>query len=129
MTFEELYDIARKTLNPKKLSKSSYAGSVAAAILSENGKVYTGVCIDTPSSMGFCAEHAAIAAMITAGENRIVKLVSVYKDGTIIPPCGRCREFISQIHDDNYKCEVMVKKDTVVTIYDLIPYRWEKEEN
>ena len=129
MTFEELYDIAKKTLKPRKLSKSSYAGSVAAAILSESGKVYTGVCIDTPSSMGFCAEHAAIAAMITAGENRIVKLVSVYKDGTIIPPCGRCREFISQIHDDNYKCEVMVKKDTVVTIYDLLPYRWEKEGN
>jgi len=127
MRFDELYNIAKKTLKPKKLSKNSYAGSVAAAILSESGKVYTGVCIDTPSSMGFCAEHAAIGTMITAGENRIVKLVAVYKDGTIIPPCGRCREFISQIHDDNNKCEVMVKKDSIVTIDDLLPHRWEKE--
>ena len=46
--------------------------------------------------MGFCAEHAAIAAMITAGENRITKVIAVYEDGTIIPPCGRCREFICQ---------------------------------
>lgn len=127
MTFEELYDIAKKTLNPRKLSQKSYAGSVAAAILSESGSVYTGVCIDTPGSMGFCAEHSAIAAMITAGENRIVKLVAVYQDETIIPPCGRCREFISQIHDDNYKCEVMVSKDTVVTINELLPHHWEKK--
>lgn len=124
MTFDELYDIAEKTLNPKKLSKNSYSGSVAAAILSESGRVYTGVCIDTPCSVGFCAEHSAIAAMITAGENRIVKLIAVYQDGTIIPPCGRCREFVCQIHDDNYKCEVMVRKETVVTIEDLLPYRW-----
>ena len=127
MDFNKLYDIAKNTLNPKKLSRSSYAGSVAAAILSESGKVYTGVLIDTPSSMGFCAEHSAIATMITAGESRIVKLIAVYKDGTIIPPCGRCREFICQIHDENYKCEVMVKKDTVVAVEDLLPNRWEKK--
>lgn len=125
MKFDELYDIAKNTLSPRELSKNSYAGSVAAAILSESGKVYTGVCIDTPCSMGFCAEHAAIAAMITAGENRITKVIAVYEDGTIIPPCGRCREFICQIHDENYKCEVMIKKDRVLTINDLLPSRWE----
>ncbi|KEI93822.1 cytidine deaminase [Clostridium botulinum] len=125
MKFDELYDIAKNALNPRKISKNSYAGSVAAAILSESGKVYTGVCIDTPCSMGFCAEHAAIAAMITAGENRITKAVAVYEDGTIIPPCGRCREFICQIHDENYKCQVMIKKDMIITINDLLPYRWE----
>ncbi|NFA74494.1 cytidine deaminase [Clostridium botulinum] len=125
MKFDELYDIAKNALNPRKISKNSYAGSVAAAILSESGKVYTGVCIDTPCSMGFCAEHAAIAAMITAGENRITKVVAVYEDGTIIPPCGRCREFICQIHDENYKCQVMIKKYMIITINDLLPYRWE----
>ncbi|MBZ9687405.1 cytidine deaminase [Clostridium estertheticum] len=125
MTFDELYDIAKNTLNPKKLSKKSYSGSVAAAILSESGRVYTGVCIDTPSSMGFCAEHAAIATMITAGESKIVKVIAVYKDGTIIPPCGRCREFICQIHDENHKCEVMMKKNIILTIDDLLPYHCE----
>lgn len=126
MTFEELYKIAKDTLNPRKLSQDSYAGSVSAAILSEEGNVYKGVCIDTPSSMGFCAEHAAIASMITAGENRIMKLVAVYKDGTVIPPCGRCREFVSKLHDDNHKCEVLVDKDTILTIGDLLPRQWTK---
>jgi len=124
MTFEELYEVAKDALNPRKLSKDSYAGSVSAALLTEDGNVYKGVCIDTPCSMGFCAEHAAIASMITAGENRIIKLVAVYKDGTIIPPCGRCREFVSKIHDDNHQCEVLVEKDAIVTIGDLLPRQW-----
>lgn len=122
MTFEQLTDMARKKLNPRKISSSSYAGSVASALYASNGKVYTGVCIDTPSSMGFCAEHAAIAAMITDGETKILKVVSVYNNGEIIPPCGRCREFIIQIDDENDCCEVKVNANTVVTIKELLPY-------
>lgn len=123
MEFSELYKIAKNTLNPRKISRSTYAGSVAAVILTEEGNVYKDVCIDTPSSMGFCAEHAAIAAMITAGESHIIKMVAVYSNGEIIPPCGRCREFVNQIDDNNYKCEVMLK-DKVLTIADLLPERW-----
>ena len=121
MDFNELYNIAKATLNPRELSKSSYAGSVAAALVTEKGNIYKGVCIDTPCSMGFCAEHAAIAAMITAGENRIVQIVAVSSNDGIVPPCGRCREFINQIHEDNKLCEVMFK-DKVVTNDDLLPY-------
>lgn len=127
MTFENLYHAAKDVLNPRQIAKYSYAGSVASALLTSKGNIYTGVCIDTPASMGFCAEHAAIATMITAGENRIVKMVSVYKDGSIIPPCGRCREFVSKVHDENLNCEVMVQKDTVVTIKDLLPMQWNKK--
>lgn len=124
MTFDELYDIAKSTLNPRKISKTSRAGYVASAILSESGRIFTGVSIVTPCAMGFCAEHSAIASMITAGETRMVKLIAVYKDGTIVAPCGRCREFICQINDDNDKCEVMLGKEMVVTIRDLLPNRW-----
>lgn len=123
MTFEELTAVARKTLNPRELSRNAYAGQVAAAIETDQGNVYTGVCIDTPCSMGFCAEHAAIAAMVTAGESRIVRMVAVYKNGDIIPPCGRCREFVSQIHDENMACEVLLQSG-VKTIAELLPEHW-----
>jgi cytidine deaminase len=53
MDFNELYEIAKATLSPRELSKSSYAGSIAAALLMDKGKVYKGVCIDTPCSVGF----------------------------------------------------------------------------
>ena len=122
MDFKQLKEIAVNTLNPRTLSSNSEAGSVAAALLTQEGHVYTGVCIDTPCGMGFCAEHAAAAAIVTAGENRVVKIVAVHENGKPIPPCGRCREFLCQLHDDNYLCEVMLK-DKIVTLGDLLPQR------
>lgn len=124
MTFDELYNKARSVVNPRELSKNAEAGSVGAAILADSGKVYTGVCIDTACSMGFCAEHAAVAAMITEGENRILKVVAVGRSGKVSSPCGRCREFISQIHADNLNTEVMIDGSEIVTIRDLLPYDW-----
>ena len=124
MTFEELYQKAKSVINPRKLSEEAEAGGVGAAILTESGNVYTGVCIDTASSMGFCAEHAAAAAMITAGESRVSKMIAVGWDGRIMPPCGRCREFISQLHNDNLNTEVMVGEGVIVTIRELLPYDW-----
>ncbi|MCE7987444.1 MAG: cytidine deaminase [Caldilinea sp. CFX5] len=124
MTFDELYQQAKAVINPRKLSSSADAGGVGAALLAESGKVYTGVCIDTACSMGFCAEHAAAAAMITAGENRVLQMIAVDWDGRIMPPCGRCREFISQIHDDNLHTAVMVSDGVIVTLQELLPFDW-----
>ena len=76
--------------------------------------------------MGFCAEHAAAAAMVTAGESRVLKMVAVNWDGAILPPCGRCREFISQLHDDNLATEVLVAGEVVVPLRDLLPFDWRK---
>lgn len=123
MEFAELIKIAQATLNPRQLSETSSAGSVAAALVTDKGNVYRGVCIDTPCSMGFCAEHAAIAAMITAGENRIARIVAVSSDAGIVPPCGRCREFMFQINPENLAAEVQLK-DKVVTLEELLPERW-----
>lgn len=124
MDFIELYNIARSAAKPFKLSEYAEAGGVGAAILTVSGNVYTGVCIDTACSMGFCAEHAAAAAMITAGENEISKIVAVGSRGNVMPPCGRCREFLSQIADANLNAEVMVSDTTVVRLKDLLPYDW-----
>ena len=124
MEFDELYQKAKSVLNPRRLSEVAEAGGVGAALLTKGGRVYTGVCIDTSSSMGFCAEHAAAAAMITAGENRVVKMIAVNWDGKILPPCGRCREFVNQLHPDNFNAEIRVDEATVVTLRELLPFDW-----
>ncbi len=125
LSFDELYARARAVVNPRRLSDDVEVGGVGAAVLAESGQVYTGVCIDTSCSMGFCAEHAAIAALVTAGESgRILRMVAVGWDGRIMPPCGRCREFARQMHADNPRTEVLVAEGRVVPLEDLLPFDW-----
>lgn len=125
MDFEALTQIARQTLNPRQLTEDSSAGSVAAALITDQGNVYTGVCIDTPCSMGFCAEHAAIAAMVTAGESRIEKIVAVNDEAGIVAPCGRCREFMYQINHDNYSTQILLRSG-IVMLEELLPHVWDQ---
>lgn len=127
ITFDDLYRNAKATLNPRRLSNDAESGGVSAALLTESGKVYVGVCVDTACSMGFCAEHAAAAAMITAGENRVMRMVAVNLDGSVLPPCGRCREFISQLHEENFRTEVMVADDKIVSLRELLPFDWRQK--
>lgn len=124
--FDELYNIARELASPRRLSEYTEVAMVGAALLTDKGNIYKGVCIDAPCGMGFCAEHSAIAAMVTAGENRIVKVIAVGADGRIMAPCGRCREFMAQIHDDNRNAEVMLSRDNVLPLKDILPYDWRK---
>ena len=125
MEFGELQKIAQDTLNQRRLSRLATAGTVAAAFLTDKGNVYTGVCIDVPAGMGFCAEHAAAAAMVTAGESKIVKMVATGVDdnGCGCAPCGRCREFINCLYEDNHLCEVLMEDGSITTIGALLPYR------
>lgn len=122
VTFDELYQSAKQVVNPRQLSARANAGSVGAALLSVSNTIYVGVCIDTACSMGFCAEHAAAAAMITAGENRVLRIIAVGRSGAILSPCGRCREFISQLHEKNLGTEVMTGDGLVATLETLLPY-------
>ena len=124
VSFSQLTEQARSVVTPRQLSDVAEAGGVGAALLAGSGAVYTGVCIDTACSMGFCAEHAAAAAMVTAGESRVLRMVAVDWDGAILPPCGRCREFISQLHDRNPDAEVLVAQGVVVTLRELLPFGW-----
>jgi len=62
--------------------------------------------------------------MITAGENQVVKMVAVNWDGNVLPPCGRCREFISQLHPDNFMAEVLIDREKVVKLRELLPFEW-----
>jgi cytidine deaminase len=124
--FRELYEIAMKKINPRKISPFIEAGGVSAAILTEGGNVYTGVCIDTACSLGMCAERNAIASMITNGEHKIVKLVCCFADGKPGLPCGACREFLMQLDKDSGNIEILINHETMETVRlkDIIPLWW-----
>jgi cytidine deaminase len=121
---EDLIRKAREVLNPRRLSPSVEVGGVGSALVTDEGNVYRGVCIDTACSMGFCAEHTAIGAMVTSGESCIISIVAVDWDGTIISPCGRCREFIYQMDERNAGTRVLLKNGRVMSVRDLLPEHW-----
>ncbi len=125
MTNDELILEADKVLNPIT-KEGRLHGDVGAAVLSKDGKVYTGVCVDTPS-WGLCAERSAFAAMITSGEYAFDKVVAVWRDDKtgklhVLPPCGVCREFMRQIDQGNLESEVILGRNDVRKLKDLIPY-------
>ena len=124
----DLYLRAKTALNPRRLSSQAHAGGVASALVTDAGNVYTGVCIDATSGIGFCAEHGAIAAMVTNGESRIATIVAVDTAGKQLAPCGRCREFIRQMHPGNSSTRVLLSGERISTIAELLPERWAGEE-
>ncbi len=121
---KELIKEAQKILGEYRLSSDEYsAGSVAAALLSSNGNLYTGINFDVACGIGFCAEHAAIAQMLKNRETRIDMIVAVSSD-SIRPPCGRCRELLFQINNENIHTKVYLSDETYITLDELLPNRW-----
>ena len=125
----EMYKAAKDRLNERRLSDYVTCGEVSAAILSKSGKIYTGVCIDTCSTLGICAERNAIFNMITNGEHEIDKVLCILPDGSCGAPCGACRELMVQIMAGKYyDIEIMMNYSTGKTIRlgEITPEWWIK---
>ena len=111
-----LYERAKAVQCERKLSPLMEVGSVGAAILTDQGNIYTGICIDTACGMGMCAERNAIANMLTNGESRILKVVAVMPDGSSGTPCGVCREFMMQLGKESAEIEFLLSLEPLKTI-------------
>lgn len=125
-TWDRLYIAARKVQYERKISPTIDAGAVCAALLTEKGNIYTGVCIDTACSLGMCAERNAIANMITNGESHIKKIAAVMPDGKAGMPCGACREFMMQLDECAGEIEILCDYETkgTVKLKALLPDWW-----
>ena len=65
--------------------------------------------------------------MITNGENGICRVIAINSKGKAIPPCGACRELMSQLMPEKYReIEIMLdcEKNEVVTLGELAPKWW-----
>ncbi|SDB27146.1 Cytidine deaminase [Ruminococcaceae bacterium FB2012] len=127
--WNEMYEAAKKVLNGRRISEYVTCGEVSAAILSGSGKIYTGVCIDTCSTLGICAERNAIFNMITNGEQEIAKVLCILPDGSNGAPCGACRELMVQLMPGRYQnIEIMLDLSAgrTVKLGDITPEWWIK---
>ena len=99
------------------------AGSVGSALLTRQGNIYTGICIDVTCGIGFCAEHAAVAEMLKARETAIDMIVAV-GEGIILPPCGRCRELLAQVDASNLGTQIILPGKRTRPLRELLPEHW-----
>ena len=124
LTAKELIKTAREVVGEYMLSNTDFsAASVAAALLTTKGNVYTGINIDVACGIGFCAEHSAIAEMLKNRETQIEMIVAVNAEG-IRPPCGRCRELMFQIDNKNVNTKVYLSREKYMSLDNLLPMRW-----
>lgn len=122
-----LYHAAKAVQNGRKISDYVEAGGVSAAVLSSSGRIYTGICVDTCSTLGICAERNAIFNMLTNGEQEILKVLAIMPNGKAGAPCGACRELMVQLMPEKYKgIEIMLdyEQDRTTTLGELTPEWW-----
>lgn len=124
--WDKLYLAARRVQHDREVSPLIDAGAVSAALLTEKGSIYVGVCIDTACSLGMCAERNAIANMITNGENKIKKMVVVMPNGQAGMPCGSCREMMMQLDESAGEIRLLRDYETkrTVKLKTLLPEWW-----
>ena len=108
MTDRELYQIAEKTAAGAYAPYSGY--KVGAAILTNDGKIYTGVNIENSSyGASICAERTAAVKAISDG-HRSFAAIAVAAPGSDVPawPCGICRQFL---YEFGHEMRVITGKD------------------
>ena len=124
----ELIRIATELAGGFQASPDCEAASVAAALVTRSGNVYTGICVNTKCSLGFCAEHAAIAEMLKFRESEVAIIVAVDEDHGILAPCGRCRELLWQVSHRNADTRIILSTELSVPLAELLPQPYRVRE-
>ena len=123
MQNKELIKVAKSLVGKISLAGGvNQAGTVGAALLTADNNIYSGICLDYVCSLGFCAEHAAVAEMLKHRETKILKIVAV-NENKILPPCGRCRELILLTDLSNRNTEIIITEMQTIKLSELLPFR------
>lgn len=103
-----MMELCRAAIQAMKQSYSPYSGfKVGAALLTKDGKIYTGCNIENASfSVTVCAERTAIFKAVSEGETEFAMLaIAGGKNGKLqgeVPPCGVCRQVLSEFCDKDF---------------------------
>lgn len=66
--------------------------------------------------------------MLKNGESEIKKIVAYSVKGYIYSPCGKCRELIRMVNNNNLKTQVLISENKICTIEELLPEIFNRED-
>lgn len=114
---EDLYKIAEQALEFAYAPYSKF--KVGAALLCEDGKIYTGCNVENGAyGATICAERCAFVKAVSDGERRFSAIAIANSADTPCPPCGECRQVMSEFCDGDFK---VILKDKTFTLASLLP--------
>ncbi len=126
MNKKELIRIASEARDNAYAPYSNF--HVGAAVLFEDGRVFSGCNIES-SSYGAtcCAERVAIQKGVSEGLRKI-KMIAIVGPESITYPCGICRQVIAEFCDD---CKIVIAygdEDREYTMNEILPFAFTKKD-
>ena len=130
--WDKLCEAAKAEYHPEEVSPFLYAHHVVAAIEAEDGRIFTGFCVESCSGvMNLCAERVAWLNMYLQTGQTVIRRLAAFRDaypsgGGSGMPCGACREFLLQASEKNGDMEILTDfaARTTVTLRKLMPHWW-----
>lgn len=89
----------------KEASQKAYAPyshfKVGASLITDTGNIYSGCNVENSSyGLSMCAERNAIFNMVANGDTVITEIAIYVDSEKIFPPCGACRQVLSEFGED-----------------------------
>ena len=98
-SLEKLFSMAKSASNKAYSPYSKFC--VGAAILTKSNKIFTGCNIENASyGATVCAERTAIFKAVSEGEKDFLAIAIFVDSDKLFPPCGMCRQVMSEFSDD-----------------------------
>ncbi|HCV21782.1 MAG: cytidine deaminase [Arenicellales bacterium] len=119
---ERMIDLARDAMNRAYAPYSGF--QVGAVVRGANGGLFAGCNVENAAyPQGCCAEAAAVAAMVLAGENRIAEVLVMGRGEQLVSPCGGCRQRIREFADDSAPVHICGEEGLrkTLTLGELLP--------
>ena len=124
----ELFELAKDAMNKAYVPYSRF--HVGAAILTADGKIYSGCNVENAAyPEGTCAEAGAIASMVLGGDTLIKEIYVIGKGEELVTPCGGCRQKIREFSSVDTMIHICgaegVRKS--LTMNELLPFSFGPE--
>ncbi len=119
---ERMIYLARDAMNRAYAPYSGF--QVGAVVRGANGGLFAGCNVENAAyPQGCCAEAAAVAAMVLAGENRIAEVLVMGRGQQLVSPCGGCRQRIREFADDSAPVHICGEEGLrkTLTLGELLP--------